>query len=159
EAPRSLVEEMPWLEGELDEVGDVSPDEGRVFASGAQPVALYHGDTGRVVDDVKRWAGDGWRVVLGFEGHGPAHPAGEVMRGGGAGIGFVETVTAAPRPGEPLVTVGALGNGFLDETARLAVLTGADVAGGRGASTRDMRKMPSRRRNTIDPLELRAGDF
>src|SRR5205807_8675251 len=38
-------------------------------------------------------------------------------------------------------------------------LTGNDVTGGRGASTRDMRKMPSRRRNTIDPLELRAGDF
>src|SRR2546429_7637250 len=33
------------------------------------------------------------------------------------------------------------------------------MSGGRGASRKDMRKMPSRRRNTIDPLELRAGDF
>ena len=39
------------------------------------------------------------------------------------------------------------------------MLTGNDITGGRGASTRDMRKMPSRRRNTIDPLELQAGDF
>ena len=50
-------------------------------------------------------------------------------------------------------------HGFVDEAGRLAVITGADITGGRGASTKDMRKMPSRRRNTIDPLELRAGDF
>ena len=49
--------------------------------------------------------------------------------------------------------------GFVDEASRLAVVTGTDISGGRGASTKDMRKMPSRRRNTIDPLELRPGDF
>src|SRR6185503_8345287 len=49
--------------------------------------------------------------------------------------------------------------GFLDEASRLAVVTGTDISGGRGASTKDMRKLPSRRRNTIDPLELRSGDF
>ena len=68
-------------------------------------------------------------------------------------------VDAAPGPGEILVTTGALDHGFIDEAGRLAVVTGTDISGGRGASTRDMGKMPSRRRNTIDPLELRAGDF
>ena len=34
----------------------------------------------------------------------------------------------------------------LDEVARLALITGNDVTGGRGASTKDMRRMPSRRR-------------
>ncbi len=38
------------------------------------------------------------------------------------------------------------------------VLTGEDIAGQK-ASTRDMRKMPARRKKQIDPLELRAGDF
>ncbi|HKD97478.1 MAG TPA: transcription-repair coupling factor [Micromonosporaceae bacterium] len=157
--PSSLLEDEPWLEGELPTAADVTPDEGRALASAAQPVTLYHGDTGRVVDDVKRWAGDGWRVVLVFEGHGPATRAVEVLRDAGIGIALATDVTDVPAPGAPLVTTGGLGNGFIDEMARLAVLTGADISGGRGSSTRDMRKMPSRRRNTIDPLELRAGDF
>ena len=38
------------------------------------------------------------------------------------------------------------------------VLTGEDIAGQK-ATTRDMRKMPARRKKQIDPLELRAGDY
>ena len=37
-------------------------------------------------------------------------------------------------------------------------LTGEDIAGQR-ATTRDMRKMPARRKKQIDPLELKAGDY
>jgi transcription-repair coupling factor (superfamily II helicase) len=64
-----------------------------------------------------------------------------------------------PAAGEIVVTTGAFEHGFTDEAGRLALVTGTDISGGRGSSTRDMTKMPSRRRNTIDPLELRAGDF
>ena len=56
------------------------------------------------------------------------------------------------------VTCGALGHGFVDEANRLAVLTGEDLSGQK-ASTRDMRKMPTRRKQQIDPLELSAGDY
>ena len=38
------------------------------------------------------------------------------------------------------------------------LLTGEDISGQR-ASTRDMRKMPARRKRQIDPLELTAGDY
>ncbi|MFZ5872522.1 MAG: transcription-repair coupling factor, partial [Actinomycetota bacterium] len=42
----------------------------------------------------------------------------------------------------------------------LALLTEADVLGKAGAaSTKDMRRMPSRRRTMVDPLQLRPGDF
>src|SRR5207248_3481637 len=61
--------------------------------------------------------------------------------------------------GSPVVTTGGLEFGFVDEASRLAVVTGTDISGGRGASTKDMRKLPSRRRNTIDPLELKTGDY
>ena len=40
----------------------------------------------------------------------------------------------------------------------LVILTGQDIAGQK-ATTRDMRKMPARRKKQIDPLELKAGDF
>jgi transcription-repair coupling factor (superfamily II helicase) len=150
-----------WLDELLEpeiEV-DVAPDEGRALTMAAQPVPLYHGETGRVIDDLKRWTGDGWRVALVFGGPGPAQRAVEVMRDAGLGVSLVDRIGAPPEPGVAVVATGALEYGFIDEASRLAVVTGTDISGGRGASTKDMRKMPSRRRNTIDPLELRAGDY
>ncbi|MFD0820815.1 transcription-repair coupling factor, partial [Micromonospora zhanjiangensis] len=136
----------------------VTPDDGAALAAAAQPVPLYHGETNRLVDDLKRWTGDGWSVALVFEGHGPAQRAVEVLRDAGIGAASTETILTPPGPGELLVTCGGLNHGFVDPGRRLAVITGNDITGGRGSTTRDMRKMPSRRRNTIDPLELRAGD-
>ncbi|WP_426507998.1 transcription-repair coupling factor [Dactylosporangium sp. McL0621] len=126
----------------------------------AQAVPLYHGETSRVVDDLKRLTGDGWRVAIVFEGSGPAQRAAEVLRGSDLGVSLAwEGIAAEPAAGLVTVTTGSLELGFLDADAKLAVITGTDISGGRGASTKDMRKMPSRRRNQIDPLELRAGDF
>ena len=75
------------------------------LALAAQPVPLYHGETARVVEDLKRWVGDGWRVVLVFEGHGPA-----AARGRGAARRRPRrpagrTRAAPPEPGELVVTM------------------------------------------------------
>ncbi|MEV6690139.1 transcription-repair coupling factor [Micromonospora sp. NPDC051196] len=155
-AEPGTVQRQPW-EDAPDTV-DVTPDDAIAVTLAAQPAPLYHGETARVVDDLLRWAAEGWSIALVFEGHGPAQRAVEVLRDGGLGARMIEQVPSAPAPGELLVTCGSLTGGFVDEAARFVLLTGNDVTGGRGASTRDMRKMPSRRRNTIDPLELRAGD-
>ncbi|MFG2060598.1 transcription-repair coupling factor [Micromonospora sp. NPDC048871] len=155
-AEPGAAQRQPW-EDEPATV-EVTPDDAIAVTLAAQPAPLYHGETARVVDDLKRWAGEGWSIALVFEGHGPAQRAVQVLRDGGLGARMTEQVPAAPTAGELLVTCGSLTGGFVDEAARFVLLTGNDVTGGRGASTRDMRKMPSRRRNTIDPLELRAGD-
>ncbi len=62
-------------------------------------------------------------------------------------------------PGDVVtVTCGSLDHGFLDAANRIALVTGEDLSGQR-SSTRDMRKMPARRKRQIDPLELKAGDY
>ncbi|RAO26767.1 Transcription-repair-coupling factor [Micromonospora saelicesensis] len=147
---------QPWEDA--PEQAAVTPDDAIAVTLSAQPAPLYHGETSRVVEDLKRWAGEGWSIALVFEGHGPAQRAVEVLRDAGLGARLTEEVPTAPVPGELVVTCGALSSGFVDEASRFVLLTGNDVTGGRGTSTRDMRKMPSRRRNTIDPLELKAGD-
>ena len=156
-APGPAATPEPWAVEPEPEVS-VTPDAGESLTLAAQPIPLYHGETARLVDDLKRWVGDGWAVTLVFEGSGPAQRAVEVLRDAGLGAATVETVTAPPGAGELVVTCGSLTHGFLDPQARFVILTGHDITGGRGATTRDMRRMPSRRRNTIDPLELRAGD-
>ena len=60
--------------------------------------------------------------------------------------------------GVVLVTQGCLDHGLTLDDPGLVVLTGEDIAGQK-ATTRDMRKMPARRKKQIDPLELKAGDF
>ncbi len=156
---RRSYEDEPWREPDEDVLPEISPDRGRTLALSAQSVPLYHGETGQVVDDLKRWSGDGWRCVLVFAGHGPAKRAAEVLRDAGLGVREPSTLDTVPVAGEIVVTTGAFEHGFTDEVGRLALLTGNDISGGRGTTTRDMTKMPSRRRNTIDPLELHAGDF
>ncbi|MEV0268569.1 MAG: transcription-repair coupling factor [Hamadaea sp.] len=148
-------DETPWLD--VPETVSVSDDTTTLLTLGGQAAPLYHGDTARLLDDLTGWLRDGWRVALVFEGHGPAQRAAEVLRD--AGVGAHLSDAAGLAAGELLITTGPLTSGLIDETAQLAIVTGTDISGGRGASTKDMRKMPSRRRNTIDPLELRAGDY
>ncbi|WP_026208231.1 transcription-repair coupling factor [Catelliglobosispora koreensis] len=145
----------PWLDKPSV---DVSPDTAMVLSLNAVQAPVYHGQTASVVSDVQGWLNEGWRVVLVFEGHGPAQRASEVLRDAGIGASLVDSLAVAPSAGV-FVTTGPLDHGMLVAPAKLAILTGTDISGGRGAGTREMGKMPARRRNTIDPLELRAGDF
>ncbi|MBQ6641438.1 MAG: transcription-repair coupling factor, partial [Saccharopolyspora sp.] len=71
-----------------------------------------------------------------------------------------EGLVEAPQPGVITVVRGGLEDGFAAPDAGLVVLTEADLTGGRGGtSTKDMRRMPSKRRNAVDPLALKQGDF
>jgi transcription-repair coupling factor (superfamily II helicase) len=133
------------------------PDAEDTSVVAAIPLDGYRGDTARVVGDVKAWLGDGWRVVFVTEGHGPAQRLVEVLGGEGVAARFDADLAGVPEPGLVHVATGCLDRGFLAPALRLAVVTETDLAGQR-ASTKDMRRMPSRRRATIDPLQLRPGD-
>ena len=73
----------------------------------------------------------------------------------------MEELTAPPEPGVPYVATGLLEHGFTWPSVKLAVLTENDLAGqpGSRSSTKDMRRMPSRRRGGVDPLQLTPGDY
>ncbi|MCM3566448.1 CarD family transcriptional regulator, partial [Hydrogenophaga intermedia] len=98
------------------------------------------------------------RVVLVHEGHGPAQRMVEVLREHDVPVRWAESLDSEPERGLVHVTTATLDHGFVDEALCLAVLTGDDLSGQR-ASTKDMRKMPTRRKRQIDPLELKPGDF
>jgi transcription-repair coupling factor (superfamily II helicase) len=109
---------------------------------------------------MRGWLADGWQVVLVTEGHGPAQRLTEVLRGEGLGARMAE-LTGPPEPSVPYVATGLLEHGFTWPSVKLAVLTENDLAGQPGSrtSTKDMRRMPSRRRGGVDPLQLTAGDY
>jgi len=127
------------------------------FSMEASPAETYRGDTARVLADVGQWISAGWRVVLVTEGHGPAQRLAELLRGEGLGTRTGD-LGEPPEPGIVHVTTGMLDHGFSWPSVRLAVLSENDMAGQR-AGGRDARRMPSRRRGGIDPLQLTAGDY
>ncbi|MQA84743.1 MAG: transcription-repair coupling factor [Streptosporangiales bacterium] len=139
------------------ESGAVDPEAQQVHL-GALAAESYRGDTQRVLADIKGWLHDEWRVVLVTEGHGPAERLVEVLRDDGIGARLDDDLRAVPEPSIAHVCTGLLDRGFVWPDVRLAVLTETDLAGQR-ASTKDMRRLPSRRRATIDPLQLRPGDY
>ena len=119
----------------------------------------YHGDTTKAIEDLRSWTHDGWRVALVFEGHGTAQRAVERLAQADVPAKLVPDISQIPEPGVVMVTTGRLEHGFTTETLSVAVLSEADVTGQRGQSTKDMRRMPSRRRNAVDPLQLQPGDL
>jgi transcription-repair coupling factor (superfamily II helicase) len=126
----------------------------------AAPAEEYRGDTDRATADVRQWARDGWRVAMVFDGPGPALRAVEQLGAAEVPVRGLPTLTEAPEPGFVTVSTGLLAGGFVAPGLKLAVLGQADITGQRGQSTRDMQRMPSRRkRNAVDPLALRAGDL
>ncbi|GAA2755811.1 transcription-repair coupling factor [Actinopolymorpha rutila] len=140
---------------------DVDVDTGAVesHAIAARAVDTYQGDTERALADVRDWIARGWRIAFVTEGHGPANRMVEVLRGNDLPARLDEDLDHAPEPSVVHVTCGRIDHGFVATTAQAVVLTEADLAGRSGASTKDMRRMPARRRRTIDPLELTPGDY
>ena len=175
----ALAQDKPWwtmspfglddttgepLRDALGEVVSIDVDvlAGAVPSRGltAKPMDAYRGDVERAIGDVERWRKEGQRVVVVHLGHGPAQRMVEALGERDVPARLVEDLDSAAAIGEDVVTVtcGAITQGFVDEANRLVLVTGEDISGQK-ASTRDMRRMPARRKREIDPLELKAGDF
>ena len=117
----------------------------------------YRGDLEAAIEDIRGWLAESLDVTVVHAGHGPAQRFIELLGEHDIAARLVEEGEPAD-PGVVTVTCGHLVHGLLDDEARIAILTGDDLSGQK-ASTRDMRKMPARRKRQIDPLELKAGDY
>ena len=137
---------------------DAEPTSGSLVVA-ARDVRSYHGDVQRAVADLRDLQREGWRLVLTTEGHGPAQRMTEQLAGFDVPARLVAQVDDEPAPGVVLVVPAPAARGFVHTDLRLAVFGESDLTGRAGTSTKDMRSMPSRRRNVVDPLQLRAGDY
>jgi len=131
-------------------------DSGSVV-SAFESAPAYRGDTEAAIEDLRGWARAGWRVAIVFDGHGSAQRA--VERLGAAEVPARLVAAASVEPGIVEVTTGRLDGGLIAPSLKLAFLTEADLTGQRGSQTLDTSRLPSRRRNAIDPIQLKAGDY
>ncbi|HET9872338.1 MAG TPA: transcription-repair coupling factor [Propionibacteriaceae bacterium] len=117
----------------------------------------YRGDTEAAVLDIGRRVREGWRVVLLSEGKGISDRMAEVLSEHEIPARVLPDLAQLPVEGIASISVGGLQHGFSADAVRLAVFTASDLSGQR-APDRANRKMPARRKNQINPLELSAGD-
>lgn len=157
------IEEKPV---EKDTPGPASPAVSAVVAGprlamvGAREIRPYRGDFEKATQDLAELERAGWTLVVTTPGLGPARRLGQVLQEGGVPSRLEETPGWKSASGLVHLAAAPGTFGFVLSDEKLAVLTEGDLTGGRaGASTRDMRKMPSRRRAKLDPLTLNAGDF
>ncbi|HLU27530.1 MAG TPA: transcription-repair coupling factor [Glycomyces sp.] len=152
-----LAAELAAITGE-GPGGDVA-DDAITVDLGVAEAPRYHGDAARLTADIKTWTQAGRAVAVVYPALGGAERAAEQLRGAGVGA----HATAAPEafaPGEVTVCVGTLAVGFVDEAAGLAVVTAADIAGGKALAAQRPRKgKAAKRRGTVNPLELAPGDY
>ena len=117
----------------------------------------YRGDTEAAVNEINKRVRDGWRVVVTAEGKGTADRIVEVLTEHELAVRILSALEELPDAGLATVVTGQLSHGFVADQIRLAVFTAGDLSGQRVAD-RASRKMPARRKNQIDPLELVVGD-
>ncbi|HEX2072825.1 MAG TPA: DEAD/DEAH box helicase, partial [Geodermatophilus sp.] len=136
-----------------------SEDDDRHVTLDATTVERFHGDQIKVMAQLRNWHRSGWRTVLTFPGHGPAERAADRLTESDLGVRLVPDIARAPEPGPVHVTQATLEAGFAFPGVGLALLTEHDITGQRGTTMRDAVKMPARRRNAVDLVQLQPGDL
>ena len=164
----ALARGIPWwglspfggdmADGDESDLGALDPELVDRLTVDVRAAESYRGETSRAMAQVGEWLAASWSVVLVTAGHGTAERVAESVRGEGLAVRLVDDLPGAPEAGTTTVVTGGLEHGFVSSALRLAVLTETDLVGQR-STTRDARRMPTKRRATIDPLQLKAGDY
>lgn len=130
-----------------------------LVALGARDVRPYRGDYTRALEDIRTLIRSGWTLILAAEGEGPARRLYSIATDAGIGSRIVQEIDPAQDSSVLDVVAAPRTKGFVAPDLKLAIISESDLSGRVGATTRDMRKMPSRRRKGVDPLSLHPGDY
>lgn len=139
---------------------DAALEAAAVIRVPAAAVPAFHGNVDGATEHVGELLADGWRVVVAASGAGLVERARDVLAERGIAARRVDEVLAAPEPGVAHIVLSTLESGFEASDAKLAVLTEAEFYGRTiGGDQRVVKKLASRRKNVVDPLQLKSGDY
>ena len=126
----------------------------------AAVIPSFHGNVDGAIAFVEAKLTDGWRVVVIAAGTGLVDRARDVLADRGLAARVVESLSEAPEGGVATLVTGSVEAGFQIAEAKLAVLTDNEFYGRTiGGDQRVVKKLASRRKNVVDPLQLKQGDY
>lgn len=127
--------------------------------SSAVPHPGYSGSLSQASRDLHHRAGEGWSVVLTTTGAGTGKHLAESLTEAGTPARFSTTLEDIPEPGLVAVTTGPLTEGVVHEAVKLVLMCERDMTGKSGTRRQGSRSLAARRKITVDPLQLNAGDY
>ncbi len=126
----------------------------------AIPVPSFAGQANGAIDHVGDLTRDGWTVAVVAEGHGLVERAADVLGEHEIAAREVEAFPAEADAGIAYLLQASVEAGFQMPEIKLAVLSENEFYGRTaGYGSRQVKKLASRRKNVVDPLQLKTGDF
>ena len=124
----------------------------------ARAISGYHGDAEVAGKDIAQALEAGSTVVITALGHGSIDRIAEEFGSQGISVVKADSVSIPAVPKVAQLITASVDNGFHLVDSQLWVLSESDLMGAKSLS-KDLKKMPVRRRGAVDPLTLNSGDY
>ena len=123
-----------------------------------QAIDPLRADMDRAINALQSAVDAGFSIIFSAAGQGMAERYAGIFRNADLPVVIVPELRAIPTKASVHITQSAIAHGFTSQSARILFITERDLTGSK-ASAKDGARMPSKRKQAVDPLELRAGDF
>ena len=169
-ALRAAAGDRPWwtLSGFDSGLGGFDPpsaaqpadDDSEYIRIDARSVPSFAGQPDGALGHVSELLSDGWRVAIVAQGPGLVDRARDVLAEHELAGREVQAFPSDAEPGVAYLLQASIDVGFELPEIKLAVLSEAEFFGRTaGYDSRQVKRLASRRRNVVDPLQLKSGDF
>ncbi|CAN5327281.1 transcription-repair coupling factor [soil metagenome] len=156
----------PWWTMSSFDSGEVVPEELEATSEEhyvrleGVAVPSFAGQPDGALGHVAELLRDGWTVAVTAEGGGLVERAADVLAEHEVSGREVEEFPADAEAGVAYLLRASVDTGFELPEAKLAVLSESEFFGrAAGYDTRQVKKLASRRKNVVDPLQLKSGDI
>ncbi|WP_157002390.1 transcription-repair coupling factor [Agromyces laixinhei] len=128
------------------------------LAANAMP--SFQGNVAGAIDHAAERLRDGWTFVVASAGHGLVERARDVLAEAGLAARIVDDVPTELEPGVAYLVQADAAHGYEVPEVRLGLIAESEFYGrAAGYDARQGKKLAARRRNVVDPLQLKTGDF
>jgi transcription-repair coupling factor (superfamily II helicase) len=168
---RASAGARPWWTMSAFDSGVIAPDTPDIDAAlasaaddyvriEARAVPSFAGQPDGAVGHVGELLREGWTVAVVAEGPGLVDRARDVLADHELSGREVDSFPADAEPGVAYLLRSSVDSGFELAGIKLALLSEAEFFGRAvGYDSRQIKKLASRRKNVVDPLQLKSGDF
>ncbi|WP_437584495.1 transcription-repair coupling factor [Paramicrobacterium sp. CJ85] len=126
----------------------------------ADTVPSFQGNVDGAIAHVDERRRDGWSLVVAAEGQGLVERALSVLSDRGIPATIVDDVPEALETGTVYLIKAVVEHGFEMPDIKIAVVGESEFYGRSvGYDSRAVKKLATRRKNVVDPLQLKSGDF
>jgi transcription-repair coupling factor (superfamily II helicase) len=132
-------------------------DDGAYFTDFA-PVEPMRGNIDRLIQLLGDGLNQHQSVLFAATGHGMAERFAGIFRDADLPVQLSAALAARPTKGAIHIFQSTLAHGFTSEDSELLFITERDLSGSK-VTPKDGARMPTKRKQAIDPLELKAGDY